>query len=95
MDLEVDRPACGLNGYGMEFRAKLAKRVFEEIEDQYERYGVDHFSATDNILSYREGPNLFKMLAGNPNSYRLFYEVKANISRAQIHELLRRGMREV
>ena len=86
---------CGLNGGTMQFRTKHPDKVFEEIEYQAERYGVDFFSATDNILGHREGPALFDKTARSSRDFKFFYEVKANLSRDQIHALHRGGLRAV
>jgi len=86
---------CGLNGGTMQFRTKHPDKVFEELNHQADRYGVDFFFATDNILGHREGPVLFEKTAQSDCGFKFFCEVKANLSRDQIHALHQGGLRAV
>ena len=79
---------CGLNGSTMAFRAKSASRVFNELGRQKARYGIGHFLAVDNILSYQYFRDLLPMLKEQNPGVSLFYEIKSNLKREQV-ELLR------
>src|SRR5207237_773164 len=54
---------CGLNSSGMEFRAKSADKVIEELEVLTRNYGVFLFSAIDNIMAPEYVEKLFGALA--------------------------------
>ncbi|MPZ81593.1 MAG: RiPP maturation radical SAM protein 1 [Actinophytocola sp.] len=81
---------CGLNGSTMAFRAKSPRRVLDELAGQARRYGNFRFEAVDNILDPRYLTELFPTLAGS--DYQFFYEVKANLTRAQLRTLARGGV---
>ncbi|MCE7001548.1 RiPP maturation radical SAM C-methyltransferase [Kibdelosporangium philippinense] len=81
---------CGLNGTTMKFRAKSADRVLAELAGLARRYGVFRFEAVDNIMEPRYLKELFPALL--ESDYELFYEVKANLSRAQLKLLVSAGV---
>jgi ribosomal peptide maturation radical SAM protein 1 len=80
---------CGLNGTTMSFRAKSPERVRTELAHQARRYGRFRFEAVDNILSPRYLTELFPDMS---EDYQIFYEVKANLTRAQLRTLARAGV---
>jgi ribosomal peptide maturation radical SAM protein 1 len=86
---------CGLNGTTMRFRAKSPARVHAELAHQARRYGRFRFEAVDNILSPRYLTELFPALAEDGSDYQIFYEVKANLTRAQLRVLARAGVTNV
>jgi ribosomal peptide maturation radical SAM protein 1 len=79
---------CGLNGSTMAFRAKSARRVFDELVRQKNRYGIGRFLAVDNIMSYEYFRDLLPMLKEHNPGISLFYEIKSNLKPAQV-EMLR------
>ena len=81
---------CGLNGSTMTFRAKSPARVLDELAGQARRYERFRFEAVDNILDPRYLKELFPALADR--DYELFYEVKANLTRAQLKVLADGGV---
>jgi ribosomal peptide maturation radical SAM protein 1 len=81
---------CGLNGDTMPFRSKSPDRVYQEIRELHRRYGLKRLDAVDNILDHRYIGQVFERLAADGLGLEIFYEVKANLSRAQL-EVLRRG----
>ncbi len=83
---------CGLNGSSMRFRAKSPARVRAELAHQAGRYGRFRFEAVDNILDPAYLTDLFPALAEDGLDYQMFYEVKANLSRAQLRVLARAGV---
>jgi ribosomal peptide maturation radical SAM protein 1 len=83
---------CGLNRSGMEFRAKDADNVINQLEALTRRYGVFHFNAIDNILAPEYSGKLFGRLAEANTDIRLHYEVRPSISRAQLKEMRRGGL---
>jgi ribosomal peptide maturation radical SAM protein 1 len=92
---------CGLNGTATKFRGKSAARVLIEILQQEKRYGVRHFSASDNVLDVRYCDTLMPEL-GRVNQVRpddakltLFYEIRSSLSREQLARLKLAGVTEV
>ena len=83
---------CGLNRSGMEFRAKDADNVINQLEALTRRYGIFHFNAIDNILAPEYASKLFGRLAEANTDIRLHYEVRPSISRAQLKEMRRGGL---
>ncbi|HEY0698165.1 MAG TPA: RiPP maturation radical SAM C-methyltransferase, partial [Micromonospora sp.] len=83
---------CGLNGTTMRFRAKSPERLLGELAQQARRYRSFRFAAVDNILDPRYLRELFPTIVDSAADYRIFYEVKANLSRAQLRLLARAGV---
>lgn len=89
---------CGLNGQGMEFRAKDAGRVEAMLRRLAARYPVRFLQATDNILAMSYWRTLVPALEADPlrssdgQKVELFFEVKANLTRPQVAELARAGI---
>lgn len=83
---------CGLNRSGMEFRAKDADNVINQLEALTRRYGVFYFNAIDNILAPEYAGKLFGRLAEANTDIRLHYEVRPSISRTQLKEMRRGGL---
>ena len=86
---------CGLNGSTMAFRSKSSSRVLEELAIQASRYRSFQFEAVDNILPLEYINGLFSDLERSGIDYEFFYEVKANLTRAQIKSLRRGGVRHI
>ena len=55
---------CGLNRSGMEFRAKDADKVVEQLDVLSRRYGQLQFNAIDNIMAPEYTEKLFGKLIG-------------------------------
>jgi ribosomal peptide maturation radical SAM protein 1 len=83
---------CGLNGTGMGFRAKSPARVIAELGDLQDRYGTGDFEAVDNILDHRFYATLLPDLAADGRRRRIFFEIKANVTRAQVRALVAAGV---
>ncbi|ASW57804.1 B12-binding domain-containing radical SAM protein [Plantactinospora sp. KBS50] len=86
---------CGLNGSTMQFRAKSAGRVADELTAQARRYRSFRFEAVDNIADMAYLRTLFPALVEQETDFELFYEVKANLSREQIRTLAHAGVTAV
>ena len=82
---------CGLNGQGMQYRRKSPRRALDEIDYLVDRYPSRRFYATDNILDLEYFDTVFQELAGRPRPPRLYYMMKANLTRAQLRLLARAG----
>lgn len=79
---------CGLNGVEMAFHEKSSARVVREIRALWERYHRNLF-ATDTILSRDHLKHALPELGQFSEGPRLFYEVKANMTQADVATLRR------
>ena len=86
---------CGLNGTSMRFRAKSPQRVRAELARQTRRYHSFRFGAVDNILDMRYLKELFPAITESGADYQIFYEAKANLTRAQLGLLARAGVTQL
>ncbi|MGH9822073.1 MAG: RiPP maturation radical SAM C-methyltransferase [Blastocatellia bacterium] len=83
---------CGLNRSGMEFRAKDPENVIAQLEDLSRRYGILRFNAIDNIMAPEYTEALFKRLAEAKTDIQIHYEIRPNLSRAQLREMRKGGL---
>lgn len=86
---------CGLNGTAMQFRAKSPERVFDELAQQARRYRSFYFESVDNILDVDYLTKLLPALVSSGSDYEIFYEVKGNISRAQLKLMAQAGLNRI
>jgi ribosomal peptide maturation radical SAM protein 1 len=86
---------CGLNGGAMAFRRKTAHRALTELHLLVARWQTDSVEAVDNILDMRYFKDFLPALAASSRPPRLFYEVKANLSRNQVALLRAAGVDRV
>jgi ribosomal peptide maturation radical SAM protein 1 len=86
---------CGLNATSMRFRSKSPDRVLDELAQQARRYRSFRFEAVDNIIDMRYLTSLLPAITGSGADYEIFYEVKANLGRAQLRELARAGVTRI
>lgn len=84
---------CGIHTSreGIRYRAKSAGRLFAELEHLHDRYGISAFVFTDCILSPDHIGELTKRLIDSPVNYKLFAEVKSNLTGPQVKELRQAG----
>lgn len=86
---------CGLNALGMTFRSKSRERAFEHLAELLERHQVSMVDAVDNIIDTAYLGQLTGAIAASGWDLDLFFEVKANMSRAQIQELAMAGITRI
>ncbi|HEX3685804.1 MAG TPA: RiPP maturation radical SAM C-methyltransferase [Bryobacteraceae bacterium] len=86
---------CGLNGTGMAYRRKDAKKIYNELMELSSRYRCLSFCAADNILPVEYFSQLLPELAEADTDLSLFYEVKANMSRDHVKALSKAGIRTI
>ncbi|MEV6493220.1 RiPP maturation radical SAM C-methyltransferase [Actinoplanes sp. NPDC051633] len=86
---------CGLNGTTMRFRSKSPERVLEELATLARRHRSFTFDAVDNILDARYLTTLLPAIVESRADYRLFYEVKANLTRAHLKLMAEAGVRHI
>jgi len=83
---------CGLNGNSMAFRSKSPERVVEELTTLARRYRQLNVQVVDNILDHRYFRELLPRLRDGGHDLRLFYELKANVTREQVRLLRAAGV---
>lgn len=83
---------CGLNNEGMRYRRKSVTSIKNELVTLTERHGLKKFMATDNILDHRAYRELLPELASMPTKVSLFFEIKTNITRADVESLAAAGV---
>ena len=86
---------CGLNRSGMEFRAKSADMVIEQLEELSRRYGVFQFNAIDNIMAPEYTEKLFGKLAAANSDIQIHYEIRPSLSRTQLGRMRKGGLYSV
>jgi ribosomal peptide maturation radical SAM protein 1 len=86
---------CGLNGLGIGYRSKDPARVLSELGELSARHRITAFDATDNILDPKYLNTLFEMVDSAGLDYTFFFEVKANLTPAQVERLYRGGVRRI
>ncbi|HEY2404443.1 MAG TPA: RiPP maturation radical SAM C-methyltransferase [Polyangiaceae bacterium] len=79
---------CGLNGKQMRFSEKSSARVLAEVRGLWDAHRHP-LMATDTILSRTHLKEVISKLAEFPERPRLFYEVKANMTQAEVVSLKR------
>ena len=86
---------CGLNALGMGFRPKTGARAMAELESLLADHPVAHVEAVDNILDMKHLNTLCTDLATRHWDVSVFYEVKANLTRAQLSTLIGAGINRI
>jgi ribosomal peptide maturation radical SAM protein 1 len=79
----------------MQFRAKTADRVLEELATLAYKNGSFRFACVDNILDVRYLLELFPAIIESGADYQFFYEVKSNLTRAQLRLLAKGGVTHI
>lgn len=83
---------CGLNGTGLAYRAKSPDRVLAEVRELEGRHQISNFEMVDNILDMGYYRSLLPRLAADDRPRRIFYEIKANLTREHVQTLVRSGV---
>jgi ribosomal peptide maturation radical SAM protein 1 len=83
---------CGLNNDGMSYRSKSPERVLDELRRLTESYQISNFEAVDNIMDMRYLDQVCCPIGDEHYDYHLFYEVKANLTRAQLKTMAHAGV---
>ncbi|WP_083917882.1 RiPP maturation radical SAM C-methyltransferase [Nocardiopsis xinjiangensis] len=86
---------CGLNALGMDYRAKSPERAFAEMEALLRNYKISAIAAVDNILDMKYLGEFCGSMADSDWTLSLFFEVKANLDRGQVHALASAGVTAV
>ena len=84
---------CGMDREKFVYRAKSADRVMAEMDTLYQRHAVPRFLIADNILNPAYFKTLLPQLAARAGSpYRMFWEVKSNLTEEQVKLLAAAGV---
>jgi ribosomal peptide maturation radical SAM protein 1 len=83
---------CGINPDLMGFRAKDIDTVIRDIVTLSMRYGVVKFTATDWIISRWHCDELFRRLKELDLDLEIFYEVRADMKKAQLKAMKEAGV---
>ncbi len=86
---------CGLNGAGMAFRSKSVDRALVELDFLSEKYPDAVIYAVDNILDMSYFKDFIPALAERRQNLHLFYETKANLTKAQLGLMRAAGIRSI
>ncbi len=84
---------CGLNGSGMNYRAKTPERLLQEIFGLTARHGCNKVDMVDNIIAPRHLKEVLPALAQRQAGLEFFWEVKANLKPAHFELLAAAGVR--
>jgi ribosomal peptide maturation radical SAM protein 1 len=83
---------CGLNGSSMQPRRKSPTRVVEELAALASRHGRLEFALADTILHQDHLRDALPRLHDLGLDLRIFCEIKANLTRAQVRSLREGGV---
>ncbi|MGN6107546.1 MAG: RiPP maturation radical SAM C-methyltransferase [Kofleriaceae bacterium] len=86
---------CGLNGQGMASREKSPERVLDELERLLAVHPTRKVAMTDNIMPRAYFRTLLPRLAERVPDATIMYEQKANLSLADVRDLVEAGVREI
>jgi ribosomal peptide maturation radical SAM protein 1 len=86
---------CGLNGATLAYRSKSSARALKEMRFLSDRWQTDRIEVVDNILDMRYFSDLLPALAADGRAWEIFYEVKANLTRAQVVTLRAAGVTRI
>ncbi|MEV7684964.1 RiPP maturation radical SAM C-methyltransferase [Streptomyces bungoensis] len=82
---------CGLNGSAMAFRAKPGERLWAEVDRLVRRHRLLDVVTVDNILDMAHFRDFLPRAAASGWDLRLHYEVKSNLTAAQLRLLADSG----
>ncbi|MEI6623327.1 MAG: RiPP maturation radical SAM C-methyltransferase [Actinomycetes bacterium] len=86
---------CGLNAHGLDYRAKSSERVVGEVVELARKHRTLRVDAVDNVIDSRSRDRMCSLLSATGYDFDLFYEVKTNLTRADIRALREAGVRSV
>lgn len=87
------KKACNICGFFGEYKSYIEKRpekIYQEIVEMTEKYGIHKIRFTDLILSEHHRKELILKFEGHQLSF--FFEVRANLNRSDIMNLRKSGV---
>lgn len=86
---------CGLNGERMSFRSKSPSRAVDELCELTTRHPNLAVLAVDNIMDREYFSTFLPQLAASRCNARIFYEVKANLTKSDLQLLKDAGVHKI
>lgn len=86
---------CNLNVQWNGYREKSVERIVSELETLTDRYGILDLYFLDNIIRAKGAGELARRVAGLGRDFRIFYELRANLSQEDLVLLWKAGLKEV
>lgn len=86
---------CGLNASDMAFRSKTPEKVLEEFTSLTSRYQTLNISVIDNIMNLKYIEKVCGPMIRSHCDYKIFWEVKANLTPLQLRIMADAGIEEV
>lgn len=86
---------CGIKNSDLAFRWRPAETTLAQMQELHRRYGITAFRFSDYILPYEYYKTLLPSLAEQGAPFRLFGEIKANLSEERFRMLHEGGFEEV
>ncbi|WP_296034139.1 RiPP maturation radical SAM C-methyltransferase, partial [uncultured Alcanivorax sp.] len=86
---------CGLNSNGMTARYKSQERLSTELAKLVEKYSPSWMQAADNILPVKRKLDVPTAIMESGLGPSYFFEVKANLTEAEINELTSCGIKAI
>jgi ribosomal peptide maturation radical SAM protein 1 len=86
---------CGLNGASMSFRSKSPATVLGDIRVYVGAYPQCGISFVDNIMDRSYYDTLLPDLASDDSGTQFFFEIKSNVSKAEVRALRDAGVRHI
>ena len=86
---------CNLNVQWNGYREKSVERVTDELKTLSDRYGVLDIYFLDNIIRAKGAGELARSIQALRRDFRIFYELRANLSQEDLLLLWQAGLREV
>jgi ribosomal peptide maturation radical SAM protein 1 len=83
---------CGLNSLTMGFRSKSGDRALAELIVLQAAYPGHRVEVVDNIMDQKYFKSFVPQLAAKKLNIDLFYEIKANLKKDQVHALKEAGI---
>lgn len=85
---------CALNGQYMCYRRKSIQRSLNEMEHLAQRYAPRYLFVVDNIPP-RDHMDLLSKLEDRDSKFKFYFELRANVSKAQLSQMKRAGAARV
>ena len=86
---------CGLNGATMAFRSRKPSAVVADVRAYMEKYPGRKICFVDNIMDRSYFTTVLPELARHAAGADIFYEIKSNVTRAEVQALRDAGVRHI
>ncbi len=83
---------CNMSAFMNTFRSKSPQRALMEFNHLAENYGYYNFAVSDSAIDTKYFESVIPELTKSENPYRLFYEIRPNLSPDHIQQLADAGV---